>query len=44
MCIQSALAHQAIHPFWISKFVPAISRGNLDGYGGVVGSSLYVQR
>ena len=27
MSIQFALANQAIHPFGVSKFVPAISRG-----------------
>ena len=26
-CIQSALAHQAIHPFRVGKLVPAISQG-----------------
>ena len=27
MCIQSAFANQAIHPFGVGKLVPAISRG-----------------
>ena len=45
MCVQSALAHQAIHPFEVGKLIPTISRGNnaLDGDGGVVGSSLYMK-
>ena len=28
MCVQSALANQAIHPFGVGKLVPAISWGN----------------
>ena len=28
MCVQFALANQAIHPFGVGKLVPAISRGN----------------
>ena len=28
MCVQSALANQAIHPFVVGTLVPAISRGN----------------
>ena len=26
MCVQSALANQAIHPFGVGKLVPAISK------------------
>ena len=27
MCVQYALAHQAIHPFGVGKLAPAMSRG-----------------
>ena len=28
MCVKSALANQAIHPFGVGKLVPALSRGD----------------
>ena len=45
MCVQSALANQAIHPFGVGKLVSAISRGNnaQTVMGIVVGSSQYMQ-